>query len=181
MNRIILVYGVLAGLICIFFIALDIVLQADSGGGSVWLGYLIMLAALSLVFAGVKRYRDIERGGVVRFWNAAGVGLGIALVSGIIYVMGWEAYLWATDYSFFPDYAKSVIDAKRASGASAAEIAQLTREMTEMGKNYARLPYRAIMTLVEILPVGVFMSLVSAALLRNTGFLPYRGARQTDG
>ena len=175
MNRFVLVYGILAGAISILLILTGFVFGADSGAGSVWLGYLIMLAASSLIFAGIKRYRDIELGGVIRFWKAAGMGLCIALVSGIVYAIGWEIYLWLTDYSFFPEYAKATIEAKRSAGASSAEIDKLTREMRELGEHYTQPLYRLVMTLAEILPVGVIVSFISAAFLRRHGFMPYRG------
>ena len=175
MSRFVLIYGMLAGAVSISLILFSFVLEGESGTGSVWLGYLIMLASLSLIFAGIKRYRDMELGGVIRFWVATGMGLGIAMVSSIIYAIGWEGYLWLTDYSFFPEYAKATIEAKRTAGASTAEIAKLTREMADLGEHYAQPLYRMTMTLLEILPVGVVVSFISAALLRNHRFLPYRG------
>ena len=175
MGRFVLIYGILAGVISISLILVSFVLECESGTGSVWVGYLIMLAALSLVFAGIKRYRDIELGGVIRFWAATGMGLGIAVVSAVVYAIGWEVYLWLTDYSFFPEYAKATIEAKRAAGASTAEIAKLTGEMADLGKHYSQPLYRMVMTLLEILPVGVVVSFISAAALRKHRFLPYRG------
>src|SRR3546814_20847233 len=47
------------------------------------LGYLSMLVALSAVFVGIKNHRDVDRGGVIGFWPAFGLGLGISLVAGI--------------------------------------------------------------------------------------------------
>jgi hypothetical protein len=41
---------------------------------------------------------------------------------------------------------------------------------------YANPMYRLPMTFVEIFPVGVLVSLVSAGLLRNSRFLPFRRA-----
>ena len=41
-------------------------------------------------------------------------------------------------------------------------------------KNYANPLYRLPITFVEMFPVGVLISLVSAALLRNSRFLPAR-------
>lgn len=174
MIRFVLTYGILAGVISISLILVSFVLGSESGTGSVWVGYLIMVASLSLIFAGIKRYRDIELGGVIRFWAASGLGLGIAAVSAIVYALGWEAYLWLTDYSFFPEYAKATIEAKRAAGASTAEIAALTREMTDLGKSYSQPHYRMVMTILEILPVGIIVSFISAVFLRNHRFLPYR-------
>lgn len=181
MTRIILIYGILAGTIAISLVTLGATLGSALGGGSIWFGYLIMFAALSLVFAGIKRYRDSELHGMIRFWAATGVGLGIALVSGVAYAAGWEAYLWLTNYSFFPQYAQAPIEAKRATGASSAEIAIFTRNMAAMGEQYAHPLYRMKMTLFEILPVGVIMAFISAALLRNGGLLSHRGNPLKDG
>lgn len=176
MTRIIFVYGMLAGVVTISSMLLGMSMSAHS----VWAGYAIMLAALSLIFIGIKRYRDAELGGVIRFPTALGVGLGIALVASMFYVAGWELYMYLTNYTFFDSYAKSVIAAKRASGASAAEIAKLTSEMTAMGKHYAEPLYRMVMTLFEILPVGVVVALISAALLRMRNFLPTRGLAKAE-
>jgi hypothetical protein len=38
------------------------------------IGYATMQIALSAVFAGIKRHRDVNRGGVIGFWPALGVG-----------------------------------------------------------------------------------------------------------
>lgn len=175
MTRIVVVYGAIAGAVIIASSALTISLGVEP----LWAGYAIMLAAFSLIFIGIKRYRDAELGGVIRFPAALGVGLGIALIASVIYVAGWELYMYLTNYTFFDTYAKSAIAAKRASGASAADIAKLTAEMTAMGQQYAQPLYRMVMTLFEILPVGVIVALIAAALLRNSKFLSLRG--QTTG
>ena len=172
MIRIILIYGILAGAVIIGSLIAGLVLNARHFPE--WAGYLIMLAALSLIFVGVKRYRDTMKGGVIRFFEAAGVGLGIAAVASIIYVAGWEIYLWATDYSFFAAYMKGAIAAKKAAGASPAELAKLTADMTAMAKAYANPLRRMGITLLEILPVGVAVAIFSAGLLRFSRLLPAR-------
>ena len=171
MTRIILVYGILAGAITIASIILGILLHAPHAE---WLGYLIMLVALSLIFMGVKRYRDGPRGGVVRFGEAFGVGLGIAAVASVMYVLGWELYLWATNYSFITSYAQSVIAAKKAAGASPRELATVAAEMGAMVKQYANPLNRMGMTIMEILPVSVAVALLSAGVLRFSKVLPAR-------
>ena len=59
-------------------------------------------------------------------------------------------------------------------GASAEAIAKLSAEMAEFKVQYANPMFRLPMTFVEIFPVGVLVSLFSAALLRNSRFLPAR-------
>jgi hypothetical protein len=169
-----LVYGVIAGAIAIGAMSIDM----ELGVHSLLVGYLILLAALSLIFVGIKRYRDVALGGVIRFTTAVGLGLGIAAVASLVYVIGWEIYLWSTDYSFFGQYVGAEIEAKRAAGASAAELARIQSEMGAMVEQYNSQPLmRFMFTIIEIFPVGLVVTLVSAALLRNSRFLPARSER----
>ena len=173
MKRIMLVYGGLAGAIAIAAMLINMVAKVHS----LLLGYLILFAALSMIFVGIKTYRDRELGGVIRFWTAFGVGMGIAMVASVIYVVIWEIYLIATDYSFMDEYVRAMGAEKRAEGASAAELARMQADMRAMGESYNNsLLMRIGFTLLEILPVGLIVSVVSAALLRKSSFLPARGS-----
>ena len=177
MGRIIIVFGILGAVIVAAGSSLGMAAVPDGGGAfGMVIGYLTMLVALSMVFVGVRRYRDTVRGGIVHFWQALGVGLAISLIASLGYVINWEAYLYATDYSFVDGYAKSVIVAQQAAGASATEIAKLSAEMDQFKQEYANPLFRLSMTFAEIAPVGLLVSLVSAALLRNPRLLPARRA-----
>jgi Protein of unknown function (DUF4199) len=165
-----LVYGGLAGAIAISIIVATLAL--DLTGHSLWFGYLVMLAALSLIFVGVKRYRDIECGGVIRFGRAFGLGLGIAVVAALIYVIGWELYSALSGWDFMADYSASMVHEMRAEGASPAAIQARQAEMRDMAEMYANPLFRLPMVFAEIFPVGLVVALVSAALLRNPRLLP---------
>lgn len=174
MQRIILTYGIIAGLIIIGSAILGL---AVTGGEQPlhaleWLGYLVMLIALSMIFVGIKRYRDRYLGGVIRFGTATLVGLGIAAVAGVIYVAVWEAYLAMTDYTFIERYTEGVIAAREAEGLSGAELRTLVEEMATMRRQYANPLFRLPMTFLEIFPVGLLITLISAAILRNSKTLP---------
>ncbi len=174
-NRI-MVYGVIAGIIVgvpTFGLAVGLNGHPPLRYGML-IGYTTMLIALSAVFVAIKRQRDIDGGGVIRFWPAFGLGLGISTIAGILYVLSWEAALAVTHMDFAGSYARTLIAARRAAGASPEELARLSAEMAAFKVNYARPLYRLPMTFTEIFPVGVLVSLVSAALLRNSNFLPAR-------
>ena len=83
-------------------------------------------------------------------------------------------YLYSTDYSFMADYANSVVAAAKADGASSAEIAKMQADMAGFAKSYENPVYRFLITLSEIAPVAILVTLLSAALLRNRRFLPAR-------
>jgi hypothetical protein len=179
MLRSILAFGVAAGLLVAVPMCLMVAnSEPGSAGHSQLVGYLLMLVALSLIFVGVKRHRDRVLGGVIRFGTALGIGLGISAVAGVVYVIGWEITLAVTDFAFVDAYAAAAVEAKRASGAAPAEVAKVAAEMAGFRLQYMNPWFRMPVTFLEILPVGVVISLVSAALLRNSRFLP---ARPADG
>lgn len=171
MTRTILTYGLISGAIIILGMISTIVLSAQH---SLWLGYLIMLVGLSAILLAVKSHRDKALGGVIKFWPAFLLGLGVAVVAGIAYVAIWEGYLAITHYRFMDDYTASILAAKKAEGLSGAAYDKLVAEMATMKRNYANPLYRMPMTFTEIFPVGVLVALVSAALVRNPRFLPAR-------
>ncbi|MFZ2507636.1 MAG: DUF4199 domain-containing protein [Steroidobacteraceae bacterium] len=173
MSRIILIFGIVAGLIVTVPMGL-LMTYAEPGHGatSMLTGYLMMVLALSLVFFGVKRLRDHERGGVIRFVPALLAGLGISVVASVIYVIGWEITLVVTDFAFIDSYSTAAVEAVRAKGASAAEVAAVIAQMDEFRRQYANPLIRVSFTFIEIFPVGLLISLISAALLRNSRFLP---------
>ncbi len=171
MTRIILTYGLISGLVIILS---SLAVIISHGDGNIWLGYLIMLVALSSILVGVKQHRDQALGGVIRFWPAFMVGLGIAVVASLVYVVVWEIYLAATHYTFMDKYAAAMLAAKRAAGVTGAAYAKAVAEADAMRRNYANPLYRLPETFIEIFPVGLLIAIVSAALLRNPKILPAR-------
>lgn len=173
MKRIILVYGLTAGGVVIGSMILGLALsdQAGAGASSELAGYLAMLVALTLIFLGIKRYRDRDLGGVIRFKTAFLVGLGISVVAGIIYVAAWEVNLSVTDYAFIEEYTASVLENRRAEGLSGAALEAEVERMEALKAQYGRLTYRLPVTFMEIFPVGLLITLISAAVLRNPNVL----------
>jgi hypothetical protein len=173
MFKLILAFGIAAGvLVAAPMFTMIVNSGPGSAGHSMIAGYLTMLVGLSLVFVGVKRHRDKALGGVIRFGSALGAGLAISAVASIVYVLGWELTLAITDYDFVDSYSAAMIEAKRASGASPAEIGKVVAEMADFKAQYMNPAIRMAYSFVEIFPVGVVVSLVTAALLRNRRFLP---------
>lgn len=175
MLKLILAFGIAAGVLVaapLFTIVLNS--GPGSAGHSMIVGYLTMLVGLSLVFVAVKRHRDRALGGVIRFGTAFGIGLAISVVASIVYVIGWEITLALTNYDFVDSYAASMVEAKRASGATPAEVAKVVAAMADFRTQYMNPLIRVSYTFVEIFPVGLLISLISAALLRNSRFLPAR-------
>lgn len=178
MLRPILIFEIIAGLLTAAPLFSFIVFQgAGVGENSQLIGYGIMLVALSLIFVAVKSYRDKAQGGVIKFLPAFLMGLGISAVAGFIYVIGWEITLAMTNYAFIENYSASLLEAARAGGASSAELEAKAAEIAHFAQEYRNPLFRLPITFIEIFPVGLLVSLLSALLLRNHRFLPAREVR----
>jgi hypothetical protein len=173
-------YGAIAGVIVISVIVAGIVLSREHANGhflsSQWLGYLVMVVALSMIFMAIRDYRNRRLGGVIRFLPAFGMGLLVAAIAGVFYVAGWEMYLAATDYTFMDNYVAGMIEAKRAAGLTGAELDKYVAGLEEMKVMYRNPLMRMPMTFLEIFPVGLLIALISALVLRNPRVLPARAA-----
>jgi Protein of unknown function (DUF4199) len=173
MLPLILRYGIIAGLI----VAIPMLWQMLVRGAlveSLLLGYAVMLVALTAVFLGVKHYRDQKLGGVIRFLPALGVGLSISTVACVFYVVGWEISLKYCGCDFIRSYSNAMIEGAKARHASPAQLQQAIAAAESFARMYANPLLRMPLTFVEMFPVGVLVSLLSAGLLRNSRFLPAR-------
>jgi hypothetical protein len=180
MLRIILIYG-LIGAVIVGGPLLWGMLTFDVNSGEMpengaLIGYATILVALTGVFLGVKHYRDKEKGGVIKFMPALGVGLGISAVASLGWVIAWEISLAVTKFDFVTAYYGAMIEQAQADGATAEKIAQMRTEQEGFASMYSNPVIRMGITFVEMFPIGVVISLISAALLRNSRFLPARAA-----
>jgi hypothetical protein len=148
--------------------------ETEANLGGMLVGYLTMLVALTAVFLGVKQYRDKVKGGVIRFLPALGVGLGISLVASLLYMLSWELSIAFSKFDFVAWWQHQMIDGAKAHGASAEELARVTKEAQDFAVMYANPLWRMPMTFAEMFPVGVLVSLITAGVLRNPRILPAR-------
>ena len=175
MTRFILIYGSIAGVVVAVLMVGGIAISNASGSaGSQVFGYLSMLVAMSIIFVAVKRYRDTELGGVIRFWPALLLGSGIALLASLFYVLAWEIYFNTTGGAWVEVYVEQIRTQYADQGHTPEEIDAYLAQTENMMALYRNWWFRMPITLTEILPVGLLVGLISAAILRNPGVLPRR-------
>lgn len=168
MKNIIFKYGMISGAINISSAIITIILIGDSGDYSFaeWLGYLIMIVALSMIFIGIKDYKS-KIGGTIDFKTAFKVGIGISLVASLLYIIGWEIYFSINGEQFIADYLKKAFDNLSTTTNSSAEIETAKKEFLESMELYRQLPYRVAITFVEIFPIALIITLISSYLLKT--------------
>jgi hypothetical protein len=169
MKKIVLINGLLAAII-IAGVSTVFLWRAGPDAAhsqSEWLGYLIMLVGLAFIFVAIKQHRDNNLGGVISFVNAFQIGLLVTLIAALFYVAAWEAYYQNAGQGFIETYQQSYMEQLQSDGATAEELAVKKQEMNEFTELYDKLYFRAMITLLEILPVGLLMTLLAAFLLKT--------------
>lgn len=160
-------YGLASGLIIgsILFgttVAFHDAISTPAAGMAI--GYAGMLLAFSMIVLAIRQHRDGKLGGVIGFWPALGLGLGISVIATIFYVLAWEAALAVTGMDFGAEYAAMMVAEAQASGDAAA-IARTRIAAAQFAADYARPLWRMGVTATEILPVGLVVSLGAAGWL----------------
>jgi hypothetical protein len=169
MKKNVLVYGLISGVCVAAFMSASIAYcyNKDSFEGSMLLGYAAMLLSFSLIFVGVKNYRDKFNGGIITFGKAFLMSIYMALIASTLYVIGWMiAY-----YNFFPDF----IDKLAAYQLSPAKTSQMSPEQITAIRNqidmfrewYSSWIGVAGATYMEILPVGLVVAIITALVLKR--------------
>lgn len=169
MKKTVIVNGLIAGLISSsLFIALMLLGKAGDmnfKNGMVY-GFSLMILAFSFIFVGTKSVRD-QNGGTISFGKAFLVGLYISLIASTIYVLVWMIDLNLFIPDFAEKYGAHMLEQLKAEGASQAAIASKTTELANFKKMYDSPVFVVLMTYVEILPVGILVSLISALIMKR--------------
>jgi len=143
---------------------MDRITRSDLGE---YVGYTLILLSFLLVFFGVRSYRDNVGGGTVTFGRAFTVGILITLLSCVGYVITWEFIYFTLVPDFADKYAAYAVEHARASGASAQAIDETTRQMEAFKVMYNKPLMNAAVTFLEPFPIGLLVTVVSAAVLRK--------------
>lgn len=170
MKKIVLTFGLISGAI---LAGMGAIMWPLCHNGTIDLdkseiiGYTTMVMAFLMVFFGIRSYRENVGGGAITFGKAFQVGILITLITSAVYVVSWEIVY----FNFIPDfvdrYAALEIEKVRATGASDAEIAKTVKKMADFKRLYANPLINIGMTIVEVFPVGLIVTLISAAILRK--------------
>ena len=128
---------------------------------SMMIGFAGMLLAFIFVALGIKQQRNASNG-FISFGKAFLTGFWITLIISTIYVLVWLVIL----YNFFPNFAEHYTDMAIAK-ASPDEVAKVTEEMNSFKEMYKNPVMVILFTYMEILPLGIAFSFISALILKK--------------
>jgi pheromone shutdown protein TraB len=124
-------------------------------------GVSSMFFAFTFLFLGIKKQRDTN-GGFISFGNAFKTGVLISLVISIIYVIIWLIVY----YNFFPNFMEQYGEMVLRK-TTPEDLAEKTAEINQMKEWYKNPIYIILLTLMEILPLGIVISLISALIMKK--------------
>ena len=168
MKKTVLTFGLIAGAIMavMMFSTLPFVDKIGFDKGEI-VGYTTMIVAFMLVFFGIRSYRENVSGGQLTFGRAFAVGILITVVACVCYVVAWEIIYFNFMPDFLDKYASYAVEKVRASGATQQVIDAKLEEMRNFKAMYDNPFINAAITFVEPLPIGLIVTLISAAILRK--------------
>jgi hypothetical protein len=155
MKKTVLTFGLISGLIISVLMGGSLLLADKIGSGhSMALGYTIMVASFLLIYFGIRSYRDNTLAGQISFGRAFACGILIVLY-----------------FNFMPHFMDSYFAAQihkvQSSGldpaTTAAQVAAIQRSQQLYQNPFVNMAY----TFMEPLPVGLIITLISAAILRR--------------
>lgn len=130
------------------------------------IGYTTIIASFLLVFFGIRSYRE-HIGGALGFWRGVTVGLLITLISSLCYVTTWQLVGRRFAPDFIEKYQAHLMEKEKAKGATQAELDAKAVEMEQFKRLYTNPFLNIAFTFLEPFPIGVLVSLLSAAVLRR--------------
>lgn len=164
MKKMVLIYGSIAGLILgtNMLIMVGMCYSSDSLQGSELMGYAMMLVVFSILFIGVRQYREKVLGGYMTFGQGLKAALLMTALASTFYVV-----FWLIDYYFFvPDFME-VYSAQYLKEVEPNQVAEVTKQMDQMKDLYKNPLFVILITYSEVLPVGIVVSLISALVLKK--------------
>ncbi len=168
MKKTVFTFGLIAGVIISVLMGGSLLIADKIGTRhSMAVGYIIMVASFLLIYFGIRSYRDNILGGKISFGRAFACGILITLITSVCYVATWEVLYFNFMPHFMDSYFAAQIRTVQSAGldpaTTAAKVAAIQRSQQLYQNPLVNMAY----TFMEPLPVGLIVTLISAALLRR--------------
>lgn len=160
-------FGLLSGIITTVFMVVG---TTGLSGSISWanaevLGYVGMLLAFSMIFIGIYKERE-SNNGIIAFLPAFKVGIIITAIASIMYVATWMI-ITNVNPSIEEGMFKMMEENLRNSDLSAEQLKDQLDQMETWKGLYENPISKMGVTLIEIFPLGLVMSLVAALVFKR--------------
>ena len=168
MQKIIIKYGLISGVIAaILLFVVHVLFKKVGFSDSMYVGYATMMVSMSVVYFGIKAYRDEHSSGQITFGKGILVGLAIVLISCVLYSLAWLVVYYNFLPNFMDDYTANYLKKAQETGISAEELKKTMDSMNEMKEWYKNPILVFLITLLEPTPVGIPFAFLFAWVLKK--------------
>jgi Protein of unknown function (DUF4199) len=172
MKKTVLTFGLISGvIICVLMGGQLLIADKIGSGHSMLLGYTMMVASFLLIYFGIRSYRDTTLDGQISFGRAFACGILIALITTVFYVAVWEIVYFNFMPHFMDGYFAAQIQKVQTSGLDPATTAARVAAIQRSQQSYQNPLINMAYTFMEPMPVGLIVTLISAAILRRKGLV----------
>jgi len=177
MKKTVLTFGLISGVMISVLMGGSLLLADKIGTGhSMAIGYTIMVASFLLIYFGIRSYRDNILAGQISFGRAFACGILITLITTVFYVAMWEILYVNFMPHFMDSYFAAQIHTVQSSGLDPATTAARVAAIQHSQQLYQNPLVNMAYTFMEPLPVGLIITLISAAVLRRKAAIETSGA-----
>ena len=171
MKKTVTVFGLISGVVLAIFICMMVPfmkhMEGDSMMTSMFIGYTVQLLAFSMIFFAIKNYRDKYNDGVISFGKAFQIGILISLIGSAFYVITWAIIYNTLLPDFMDTWGAAQITGAMKRGASAEEIVTIKKQIAQGKEAYSTWWGFTGITLFEIFPTGLVVTLISSLILKR--------------
>ena len=170
MKKTVLTFGLIGGVMIAVLVAATIPFAQQIGFEKAeFVGYTIMVLSFLMVFFGIRSYRENVGHGQITFGRAFAVGGLITLIISACYIVTWEILYFNFMPNFVNDYTNYLVEKMKAAGETQQAIDAKVEQMRDFKEYYDNPLINAAITLIEPLPVGLLVTLISSLVLRKKG------------
>jgi len=170
MKKTVFKYGMIAGVLLAFFMAATLPFMDEKTNmeEGQWIGFAGMILAFATIFVAIIKYRNQKLDGRISFGKAFIIGLYISLIASGIYVISWMIISHFFVPDFMTNYTGSVI-----AGINENETLSQTQRMEQINQaeafheQYKNPVFKFLFTYVEVLPIGILVTLIAALFLKK--------------
>jgi hypothetical protein len=168
MKKTIVTFGLISGVVSSLMMAATVPFAGKiSFDKGLIVGYRGLCCRFCWYFLASGRIGINYGNGQITFSKAFAVGIAITVISCVCYVVTWEIIYFNFLPDFMDKYGAHMIEKAKASGASAAAVQAQVEQAKRYKEIYDNPLTNAAMTFIEPFPVGLVITLISAAVLRK--------------
>jgi hypothetical protein len=167
MKRTVLTFGLISGVVssALMLCTLPFMHRIGLDLGLI-VGYTGIVLSFLLVTFGIRAYRE-QNGGAMTFTRGFTVGILITLISCVFYVATWELIYFKLQPDFMANWETHAVEKVRAEGGSPEKVEATRQQLRSFKEAYDNPLTNAAYTFIEPFPVGLLITVISAAALRR--------------